>query len=371
MNHQRSIVVDGVAIPESLIAQEAQHHPAANSADARAAAGRALAVRTLLLDRARDLELQPAPERDAQGREETDEEALIRQLLAREVEAEPASLEACRKFHEDHPDWFMTPALYSASHILCAPEDDSRHGWDVAEAQAREVIVRLKKGVNFESLARELSACSSAAAGGQLGQMQSGDLVSEVEAALQEMSAGQWSHAPVLSRFGWHVLRLDQWAAGRALPFEHVEDDIRLYLDSRAWVAAASRYGRELAAKARRSGVVLSLTVDGETEAPTLTLGTFLGAGHDDWAALENWLMGADAELAARVSQSAAEQGRAVAEFVQAEVLDFAQGSGDEGWTSLISAAQNSADPMLESIRFILRTRLAPARTARTIIRAR
>ena len=53
----RTLVVDGVEIPEALLAQEVQNHPGASAADARAAAGHALAIRALLLHRARELGL--------------------------------------------------------------------------------------------------------------------------------------------------------------------------------------------------------------------------------------------------------------------------------------------------------------------------
>ena len=74
----RSLVVGGVQIPEALIAREAQNHPASDGAQAWAEAAHALAVRALLLHRARQLDLEPDPEIDAAGREETPEEAVIR-----------------------------------------------------------------------------------------------------------------------------------------------------------------------------------------------------------------------------------------------------------------------------------------------------
>jgi len=93
-------VVEGVEIPERLIAEEAQHHPDVSAAEARLAAGRALATKALLLARARALGLAPAPESDAAGRRETDEEALIRAVLSAEVEVPTASEAECRRVYE-------------------------------------------------------------------------------------------------------------------------------------------------------------------------------------------------------------------------------------------------------------------------------
>ena len=76
-----SFVIDGVALPERLVAEEAQNHPAATPEAARAAAAHALAIKALLLDRAHQLGLTPRAEQDEDGREETPEEALVRAVL--------------------------------------------------------------------------------------------------------------------------------------------------------------------------------------------------------------------------------------------------------------------------------------------------
>ncbi|HAJ03342.1 MAG TPA: peptidylprolyl isomerase, partial [Brevundimonas sp.] len=80
------MVIDGVALPERLVAEEAQNHPAATPEAARMAAAHALAIKALLLDRADQLGLTPRPEIDEDGREETSEEALVRAVLEAEIE---------------------------------------------------------------------------------------------------------------------------------------------------------------------------------------------------------------------------------------------------------------------------------------------
>jgi hypothetical protein len=93
-------VVEGVEIPERLIAEEAQHHPSETPAEAREAAARALAIKALLLNRAAELGLAPCPERDEAGREEAPEEALVRQVLAAEVDSSRPTEAECLRFYE-------------------------------------------------------------------------------------------------------------------------------------------------------------------------------------------------------------------------------------------------------------------------------
>lgn len=373
MTTTATIVVDGVEMPEALVALEAQHHPAPDARAARQAAARALASRALLLARAKKLGLVPQPERDDAGREETPDEALIRAVLNHEVEPAPVDGAACRRYYDAHRDRFRAPDLYSAAHILFAPKqgaDDAHAALHEAHDRAATALQRLEQDPQaFADLAREFSDCPSGKAGGHLGQMQTGDLDPAVEAALDTLEPGQFSPAPVRSRYGWHILRLDRRVDGAVLPFAHVEETIRLHLDSREWMLAASRYARQLAEEARGKGVVISLTEEGALGSPTLTLGQVLGTDAATLARLENWLATADPDLSERLRAIAASENADVADFIRREARAFVTGADDEAWTSLISAAQNGADPVLAALRFMLRAKLVPPKRTRTLIR--
>lgn len=255
------VFVNGVEIAESAIANEAQHHGAASGPEARAAAARALAIRELLLQRARALGLSPAPEADERGRTETDEEALIRQLLEAEAPAvEPGEAE-CRRVYDANPDRFAAPELYEASHILFEPGDAG--DWDGARARAEAVIAALADGGDFAALARAHSQCPSAGQSGSLGQMRRGDLAADFEAAALALAPGQVGALPVRTRHGWHVFRLDRIAPARPLPFAQVEPAIRAQLRARAWAAASARYVAALAGSADIEGLSLDFAGGG------------------------------------------------------------------------------------------------------------
>ncbi|MFN3513402.1 MAG: peptidylprolyl isomerase [Phenylobacterium sp.] len=365
----RAIVVDGVEIPESLLAQEVQNHPAASAAEARAAAGHALAIRALLLQKARELGLAAEPEFDSAGREETAEEALVRAVLDQEVEVAPPTEAECRRVYEAERARFRTPALYEASHILVEARGADEAALAVARATAARLIEILNAGGrSFADLAREASDCSSAAMGGSLGQLKAGDLVPEVEDVLTAMQPGEVAPEPVLSRFGWHVLKLDRRVEGRDLPFELVHERIALHLESRAWTAAAARYVADLAAQARSQGVALTLTPEGGVRNGSATLGDFLG---DLGAAqrLEPWLESVDADLLRRLRHAAASAETPVGDFVQAAMAEFVADASDERWTNLISAARDAEDPALACLAAVLRSKLVPAKQTFTLIR--
>lgn len=359
------IVVDGVALPERLVAEEAQNHPAATPEEARMAAAHALAIKALLLDRADQLGLTPHAEQDEDGREETPEEALVRAVLDIEIEVERPDETQCQRVYDGAPERFRTPPLTQASHILFAPKGDDEAAWRSARAAAAAAIAELARHPHrFADLAETLSDCPSKSVGGSLGQLSPGDLAAEVEAGLAQLQDDETSSEPVRSRFGWHVLRLDRRIEGRRLPFEHVLPRIALHLESRAWTAAAARYVSGLAAEARERGVALSVTEDGGLAPGALSLGDLLNDQAAVTARLEVWLDEADPALAIQARETAATTGVSLAEFVQGEISDFIQGADDQGWTRLISAAQGSDDPALACVRAILKSKLkAPGRS--------
>ncbi|MDQ0464430.1 peptidyl-prolyl cis-trans isomerase C [Caulobacter ginsengisoli] len=370
----RALVIDGVEIPEALLAQEAQNHPGGSAAEARAAAGHALAIRALLLHRALELGLETTGQFDERGREETLEEALIRELLDAEVEVASPSDAECRRVYDAAPGRFRTPALTEASHILIEPRLSERGGEDHAAIHAAHdvaaaMILTLAAGADgFAALARQHSDCPSGVTGGSLGQLSPGDLVPEIERVLAGLAPGEVAAQPVRSRFGWHVLRLDRRIEGRQLPFEMVVEVIRLHLESRAWTSAAARYVAELTAQARGQGVALTLTDDGGVRQGSATLGDFLG---DTGAAerLVPWLDAVDADLGRRLAAAALAADETPPDFARAAMAEFVADANDERWTQLISAARDSEDPALACLAAVLRSKLVPARKVFTVIR--
>lgn len=252
------VFVNGVAIPEAAIAQEAQNHEAPSGPEARAAAARALVIRELLLQRARALELEPEPQRDLRDREETENEALVRQVLELEAPATEPTEAECERVYESSKSQFASPEIFVASHILFAVEDRSAAAWTAAHQQAAQTIAALDGGAEFADLARRHSACPSAAQGGSLGQLQLGDLAEGMEKALLLLHEGCVASTPVHTRHGWHVVRLDRRTPQRVLPFEAVEPMIRERLRARAALAASARYITRLAGSADIEGLSLA-----------------------------------------------------------------------------------------------------------------
>jgi len=252
------VSVNGQEISAAAIAAEAQNHAAPKGKPGWAwrNGARALVIRELLLQEARKRDLQPKPQEVEPGKFETDDEALIHQLLDLVLEPETPPTEAMLQVYEAQPDMFRAPTLYEPSHILFAVDPSDPESPKDAQNKAKAALATLlSKPRSFVQLAKELSDCPSKEAGGQLGQIVSGDTVPEFEAAMDAMEVGAFSTEPVATRYGYHILRLDAKAVGDVLPFEQVNSQIGEMLEKAAWAKAANAFVAELVTKAEINGI--------------------------------------------------------------------------------------------------------------------
>lgn len=250
--------VNGVEIDPEAIAREIQHHPAPEMEAAWVEAARALAVRELLIQEALRLGLQAEPEEDEAGRVESEDDALVRAVLDCEVlQQEPDEAE-CRRYYDANRARMRTPDLFEAAHILIEPATADAEAWEAAEKQARDIAQSVQDDAAlFAAAARASSMCPSAQQDGSLGQVRRGELVAEIQSALEQLEECSTSREPVRSRFGWHVIRLQRILPGQILPYEAVKPRIADMLEARSWAMASARYVAALGARAHLEGITI------------------------------------------------------------------------------------------------------------------
>jgi peptidyl-prolyl cis-trans isomerase C len=253
------VVVNNETIPQASIAAEAQNHAAPKDKPGIAwrKAAQALAIRALMLQEAKARGLTPDPLELAPGRFETEDEALIRALLDEVLTIAPVTDEDVRAEWAKDPDRYRSAPLWDVSHILCACDPRDGLAREAAEARARAVLSRLDGDAKGFAAAARTSDCGSKASGGHLGQLGPGDTVPEFEAALRGLPEGGMTPDPVLSRHGWHIIRLNATAPGQVLPYETVGPKIAQALEKAAWARASRDFVEHLAQGARITGASL------------------------------------------------------------------------------------------------------------------
>ncbi|MBJ2260572.1 MULTISPECIES: peptidylprolyl isomerase [Pseudomonas] len=246
------VSVNGVVITPENMAQELQYHPAESREEAVFLAARALVIRELLQQRIRELGVQLEV-----GAGENEEEAATRLLLEREVQVPDCDEATCVRYFESNRGRFHSAPLLAVRHILleCAPDDaEARHQ---AHAQAEVLLQKLEESPgSFAELALQYSACPSKAQGGSLGQVSKGQTVPELERQLFTLAPGL-AGKPLESRYGWHVICVDQRIEGQALPYEAVATAIRTQLQQGVWQKALVQYLQTLIGAADVRGIAL------------------------------------------------------------------------------------------------------------------
>jgi peptidyl-prolyl cis-trans isomerase C len=126
-------------------------------------------------------------------------ETLSQALVEHYVRTNPVSEETIKAEYENAKAK-AGDTEYHPRHILVADEKE-----------AKDIIAKLSgKKAKFEDLAKKHSKDSSAGNGGDLGWTVPANLVPEFSAAMVKLKKGEFTKAPIQTKFGWHVIRMDE-----------------------------------------------------------------------------------------------------------------------------------------------------------------
>jgi peptidyl-prolyl cis-trans isomerase C len=142
-------------------------------------------------------------------------------------------------------------ARYDKEHAGKSGEEEVRaaHILVPSEEKAKEVIAQLQKGGDFADLAKKNSTDPSAAQNsGELGWFKKGDMLPEFSDAAFALKPGQITQQPVHTRFGWHVIKLEETRTAPPPTLDQVRDEIRQQIiqDSVAKVLAQAKEGVQI-----------------------------------------------------------------------------------------------------------------------------
>ena len=110
----------------------------------------------------------------------------------------------------------------------------ARHILVPSEAEAKAILVEIKKGTDFAEMAKQKSKDPGAAAeGGDLGYFTKDQMVPEFAEQAFKMNKGDVSD-PVKSQFGWHIIKVEDKRSKPAPAFETVKEQVEQFVTRRA-----------------------------------------------------------------------------------------------------------------------------------------
>ena len=192
--------VNGVAVPQAradFFVQQQMQRGAQDNEQLRHAVREELVNREVVAQEAQRSGVAKNPEVAAQldiARQDIIVQAYLRDYARKNPITEAEIQKEYDRAKAQHGD-----KEYKARHILVETED-----------QAKGVIAELKKGAKFEELASKNSKDpGSAQRGGDLDWNVPGTFDKTFSDAMVKLEKGKYSDAPVKTRFGYHIIQLD------------------------------------------------------------------------------------------------------------------------------------------------------------------
>ncbi len=221
---QNVATVNGKPIPaakvDQLVKQVVAQGRATDSPQLREAIKRDLIGREVLVQEAGKQGIGSRPEVKAQI-ENARQSIIINAMLADYVKKNPIT-DAQIKAEYDRFKAQVGDKEYNARHILVE-----------TEAQAKEIIAKLKGGAKFEELAKQSKDPSGVNTGGDLDWASPASFVPEFSKAMTSLQKGAITETPVKTQFGYHVIKLEDVRAAKIPPLEEVKQQVEEQLQQR------------------------------------------------------------------------------------------------------------------------------------------
>ena len=146
---------------------------------------------------------------------------LIQTVISRSPAAKPVSEKEMKDVY-DKQIGNADPKEFKARHILVKEED-----------KAKKLIEELNDGADFNETAKKESTGPSGKNGGDLGWFSAAQMVPAFSQATAKLKKGTHSQKPVKTRFGFHIIKLED-SRKRELPkFEAVKEQIRTLIQKK------------------------------------------------------------------------------------------------------------------------------------------
>lgn len=157
---------------------------------------------------------------------------LSKEFMKREVLTKISITEEdIRSYYKANSDSYTEPETVRARHILVSvPANAEENVKQEARKKAEAVLERIRSGEDFAKLATELSDdAGSKEKGGDVGFFQKGRMVKPFEDAAFSMKKGELSGL-VETKFGFHIIRVEERKEAQLKPFDGVKEEIRATL---------------------------------------------------------------------------------------------------------------------------------------------
>ncbi|MEW6607516.1 MAG: peptidylprolyl isomerase [bacterium] len=182
------------------------------------------------------------------------ESAHLRQILIDPKQFVP--FEEVEKYYKENvEDEFMKPGKIRVRHILIGvPEGAPPDQDSAARSKAEDLLKQLNEGADFTTLAAQHSNCASRERGGDLGYFGEGDMVAEFEKAAYKLEKKGDLSPVVKTKFGYHIIKLEDKLKDEPRELKDVEEKIRGFLVTKKEEKKAHKKAKEILKQVKLPG---------------------------------------------------------------------------------------------------------------------
>jgi len=168
-----------------------------------------------------------------------------------EIKIDPKEI---RLFFESHQEEFLQPQKARVKNIFIRM-DESGNEEETLET-AKMVLERLRRGDDFEELAKSYSQGASAEDGGDMGFIEKGQLIKEIDEAIFSLLPGEFTDV-IKTPSGYRIFKVEEKRPQKQLSFSEVQDSIENILYGEKFTQAFKEWMDEL-----RQNAYISIKVD-------------------------------------------------------------------------------------------------------------
>lgn len=147
--------------------------------------------------------------------------------------------EASQRYLKDHKPTEEELRAEYETEVATFPREEyhARHILVATEPYADKLIEQLDKGADFATLAKQESMDSSKDTGGDLGWFSPDRMVPEFAAAVVALKPGEYTHKPVHTQYGWHIIKLEQTRDVTPPPYDSVRQRLMQIVEQKKFRA--------------------------------------------------------------------------------------------------------------------------------------
>jgi len=145
---------------------------------------------------------------------------LIDDQITRRLMVTPVEV---AEYYQSHQDEFRQPEKVKVTNILIKPNEGETR--EEALNRAKTALTELNQGADFAEVAKKYSQGLNAENGGELGYVEKGQMIKDIDAVMFGLDVGKTSGI-IESKIGFHIIKITDKTESTVMPLEEVSQDI-------------------------------------------------------------------------------------------------------------------------------------------------